>query len=300
MSEQSAPQAKTIREEVNALFGVRWDTLMEWVVISWLSLWFWSSFRIERNLLVWDGDGPLTGTESFLRSVDIAPPTWVSQAVDWILDPSRGWLSAALVVLAVVSCVTAVRSYRLSGLRTLALLSVAVVCEIAGSLWPVVWVLSLAAIPAAIAWGISFVNDVRKKSGYDEYTYYYGNAILSNYFARIVLLFFAPVLAPALLAGQLVVSFRTELPRDAAAEISREVRHTLEARGFQRIDELDALTVMAASAAIQLAGNDSREAREILGGYQFELVQRREAEALHARSRKQWDTLMGLEPRPGA
>jgi len=34
MSEQSAPQAKTIREEVNALFGVRWDTLMEWVVIS--------------------------------------------------------------------------------------------------------------------------------------------------------------------------------------------------------------------------------------------------------------------------
>lgn len=288
MSDQKHPEAKTLREEVNALFGVRWDTLVEWAVISWLSIWFWSS-RVDSstagNFVVWT-DGPLTGIESFLVSLDITPPSWLTATTDWLLDPSREGLSITLVVVAVVACVTAVRSYRLSGLRTLALLSTAVVCEIQGSFWPVVWILSAAAIPAAFAWGIGFVDRHREESKFNEYEYYFDRGIVSDYITRIVLLLISPVFAPFLLAGQLVVSFRTNLPYEPAEELNKEVLNVLKTRGDGQADELDALTSTAASAAIHLAGNASRDARQIASAYRFRLKNRREAE--EARARAEW------------
>lgn len=173
---------------------------------------------------------------------------------------------------------TAVRSYGLSGLRTLALLSVAAVYEIQASFWPVVWVLLLAPIPAAFAWGIAVVDSHRQKSTFSDHQYYFADGILRTYFTRIVLLFLSPVFAPFLLVGQLVVSFRTDLPYSPAEELNREVIAALKTRGHNRIDDLDALTGTAAVAAIQLAGNASREARAIAGTYHLKVKQRREAE----------------------
>ncbi|PRB59015.1 hypothetical protein [Microbacterium sp. MYb45] len=288
MSDQKHPDAKTLREEVNALFGVRWDTLVEWTVISWLSIWFWSSRAdpsISGNFFGWT-DGPVTGIENFLRSLDITPPSWLTATIDWLLDPSREWLSTTLVVVAVVACVTAVRSYGLSGLRTLALLSTAVVCEIQGSFWPVVWILLAAAIPAAFAWGIGFVDSRREESKFSEYEYYFGRGIVSDYITRIVLLFLSPAFAPFLLAGQLVVSFRTNLPYEPAEELNKEVVNALKTRGDGQADELDALTSTAASAAIHLAGNTSRDARQIASAYRFQLKSRREAEEARARAER--------------
>lgn len=281
MSDQKAPDAKTMREEINALFGVRWDTLVEWVVITWLSIWLWTSGLQESRSGSSAGwtDGPLTAVENFLRSLDIVPPSWLTGTTDWLVDSSPEWLSSVLVVIAVVSCVTAVRGHRLSGLRTLALLATALVCEVHGNLRPVAWVLLLAAIPAAVAWSIAFADDRRKNSKFSEDEYYFGQGIISVYITRIILLFLAPLFAPLLLAGQLVVSFRTNVPHEAAEELNKEVIYALKTRGAGRAGDLDALTEVAASAAIQLAGNPSREARLIAGAYRFKLQQRREAEA---------------------
>lgn len=290
MSDQKAPDAKTLREEVNALFGVRWDTLIEWTVISWLSIWFWSSWANPSIFGNFFGstDGPLSGIENFLRSLDVVPPSWLTETINWLLDPSREWLSTALVVLAGIACVTAVRSYRLSGLRTLALLSAAIVCEIQGSFWPVAWILILAAIPATFAWGIGFVDSHRTKSKFTEHEYYFDRGIVSDYITRIVLLFLSPVFAPLLLAGQMVVSFRTNLPYDPAGELNKEVIDALKTRGGKQADELDGLTSMAATAAIHLAGNPSREARQIASSYRFQLKQRREAEECRAAAERKW------------
>lgn len=299
MSDEKAPDAKTLREEVNALFGVRWDTFIEWTVISWLSIWFWFSRAdpaVSGDFFGWT-DGPLSGIENFLGSLDVVPPSWLTETINWLLDPSRAWLSTALVVLAGIACVTAVRSYRLSGLRTLALLSAAVVCEIQASFWPVAWILILAAIPAAVAWGIGFVDSHRAKSEFTEHEYYFDRGIVRDYITRIVLLFLSPVFAPLLLAGQLVVSFRTNLPYDPAGELNKEVLNALKTRGERQADELDALTSTAATAAIHLAGNPSREARQIVAAYRFQLKQRREAEERRAaaeRRRRQEESLRGM------
>lgn len=285
MSDQKAPDAKTIREEINALFGVRWDTLVEWVVIAWLSIWFWTSQREESR----DGrsfgwtEGPLTAVEDFLHSLDIVPPSWLSRTTNWLVHSSPEWLSTVLIVVAVVSCVTAVRSYRLSGQRTLALLATAFVCEVEGDFWPVLWVLLLAAIPAAVAWSIAFTDGRRKDSKFSENEYYSGPGIINAYLTRIVLLFMAPIFAPILLAGQLVVSFRTNLRYEPAKELNKEVIDALKTRGTGRADDLDALTEVAAAAVIQLAGNPSLEARQIAGEYRVRLQQRRKAEARNGR-----------------
>lgn len=280
MSDQLAPDAKTIREEINELFGLRWDTLVEWVVIAWLSVWFWTSQRQESRegrSFGWT-EGPLTAVEDFLHSLNIVPPSWLSGTTDWLAHSSPEWLSTVLVVVAVVSCVTAVRSYRLSGQRTLALLATALVCEVQGAFWPVLWVLLLAAIPAAVAWSIAFTDGRRKDSKFSENEYYFGPGIVTAYVTRIVLLFLVPIFAPILLAGQLVVSFRTNSRYDPANELNKEVIDALKTRGTGRADDLDALTEVAAAAAIQLAGNPSPEARQIAGEYRFRLQQRRKAE----------------------
>lgn len=280
MSDEKAPDAKTMREEINALFGVRWDTFVEWVVIAWLSIWFWTSRPKEHrtgSFLEWT-NGPLAAVEKFLRSLDIGPPAWLTGTADWLIDAPRERLSTVLVVIAVVSCVTAVRNYRYSGLRTLALLAVALVCEVQGSFWPVLWVLLLAAIPAAWAWTLAFADGRRKVSQFSEDEYYFGERIVLIYFRRIVLLFLVPLFAPILLAGQLVVSFRTNVPYNAVKELNHEVIDALESHGTDRAEDLDALTGAAASAALQLAGNRSREAHLIAEAYRSTLKRRREAE----------------------
>jgi hypothetical protein len=39
MNDGSQIAPATIRAEVKALFGLRWDTAVEWAVICWLSAW---------------------------------------------------------------------------------------------------------------------------------------------------------------------------------------------------------------------------------------------------------------------
>ena len=287
MSESSAGFAKSLREEINALLGIRWDSLVEWVVIAWLSAWTWAAiFSDQGPLPGWgpssgEGHGPLTGIGLFLENLDASSPGWFSAVMGWLHDPAHNWVYYVFLLTAVTTSVTAARNSRHTGLRVLALLSTAIACEMNGSLWPVAWVLLLAAVPALWACGIDWVG--RKSDEGDGDRYYFAPGILMRFLTRIAFLFLLPLAAPFLLLGQLVVSFRTDLPYSPAKEISNEVITVLTARGADGPSALDPLTEAASSAAISLAGNQSREAREVLISYHFALKRRREAEGARKR-----------------
>jgi len=282
MSNQHSLDASSLRDEINALFGVRWDTLVEWSVISWLSIWFWTT--MTESWVSTPLRGPLTGINEFLETLDVAPPGWYLDTVGWLTDPTRNWLTMPLIVIAVIAGVTAVRSHRLSGLRTLALVSVAVAAEIEGSIQPVAWVLLLSALPAGIAFSIGLTKQRRNTS--DSYQYYFPQRIMVDFVSRIGFLFLAPILAPLLLASQLVISFRTNLPYEPAVELNAEVVSVIKKGGSESAADSDMLAALAATAAIQLAGNPSSEARRIVSDLGYELRTRRKAVEDEARLRR--------------
>lgn len=286
MSDSNTLEAKTLRDEVIALFGLRWDTLVEWVIISWLSLWFWTSVvGVENGRFGWSY-GPLTGIQKLLESLDLDAPSWFAGTLAWLLAPGHSWLSTAFVVIAIAASVTAVRSYRLSGLRTIALASAAVVCEIVGSFWPVAWILLYAAIPAAIACILALVDGFRNESKFTPDEFYSWEIATANYVTKVVMLFLAPVLAPMLLAAQLVVSFRTSLPYDPIEELNQKSIAILEAPRSDDKSRLEELAKESASVSLQLAGNQSSTARRIATRYLYRLSQRQQAESQRARAER--------------
>ena len=292
----------TLRTEMTALFGIRWDSFVEWAVTVWLSVWFWAtSFNggfdtrspLENlatgHLFV----GPISGISSFLQGLGIAPPTWFADFLIWLHAQGHSWIFWVALGVAVLTCVTSARSYKHTGLRVLALISAAISCEIQGDLWPVLWVVLIASVPALVACSIDWVDQVREKSRYGESQYYFAQGIFIKFLTGIVFLFLKIPVAPIVILGQLVVSFRTEIPRYSAAEITREVARVLEtASTTDGSAGVDDLTRAASSAALTLAGNQSPEARVILGHYSYLLRNRREQ--LDAESRRKAEKSMKL------
>lgn len=273
MSDPKIADVATIRGEVEKLFGIRWDTLLQWTVISWLSIWWWTT-RTAIDPIGWNG-GPLTAVENFLISLDVIPPAWFSDALDWLLAPSRRWLAGVLVAVAVVTCVAAVRSPTLSGLRTVALLCTGTVCEMERSFVPVSWILGWALVPAVIASAIAHFDGHRDRGWSTQYEYYSIGQIFQAYIARILFLFIVPVLAPLLLLMQLAAGFRTSVPYEPAQELNVEVMRAIEHLGDNRSSKLDPLTEMSARAAIYLAGNPSDDAHQIASDFRFAMKERR-------------------------
>src|SRR5699024_10225382 len=215
-----SPDAKSIREEINALFGLRWDTLVEWAVISWLSLWFWFS-AYDTESFRWSY-GPISGIDRFLAARSIGAPEWFMQVHGWVSNPVNEWFAKAAIAIAVIACVAAVRSYRLSGLRTVALVAAAVACEMHDGFVPIFFILLCSAIPAAVGCGIALVESHQNSDDFDASVFYSWQFIMTSFATKVVGLFLAPILAPGLLAMQLVVSFRTDIPVDPVEELNRE------------------------------------------------------------------------------
>lgn len=278
---------KTLREEIGALFGVRWDSVLEWIIIAWLSAWFWlqsvaalapKESPLKRLASDADGNsGPVSGIGRFIQFVDISIPGWLSGFVDWLHEPLNNWICVAATLLAVATCVTAVRSYRHTGLRVIALTSAAIACEINGNLAPVTWILFLSAIPTIWACSLDWIDQRREESKFSEDSYYFAQGILTKFISRIIFLFIQVPAAPALIIMQLIVSFRTDLRYSPSVELNREILKVLKTQSERDETRLDALTQRASSAVDSLTGSQSPDAQEILRDYHRALQQRREA-----------------------
>lgn len=262
MTSSDKPDAKTLREEINALFGVRWDTVIEWAAISWLSLWFWSLART--NFKEWP-HGPFTGVVALFESLHLTAPGWLLAFIEWINNPLHAWLAEFFIAVAAVCCVSAIRSYKFSGLRTLTLISVAVALEIQRSFLAVALVLLFALI-SALAAVVVAVNQKFARPDPERTSYYYIDFIGALFFTRIVLLLLAPPVAPLILAFQLVTAFGSVQTYSPSVELNRTVIDSL--RKHKAGEEVDPATALAAQAVIHLMGNDSWEAHRILFSYQ--------------------------------
>lgn len=277
MADSDPPNAQTFREEINALFGLRWDTLVEWIVISWLSIWLWMGLH-ETQSLQWSY-GPLTGLDGFLESVSLDSPNWVETVRIWITDPDHSWLANTFVAIAVAASVAAIRSHKLSGLRTVALLSATIACEMNQSFFSIVWILIWAAVPAAIACLIGLIDDLRQSDKFDSYAFYHPPTILTDYLTNVVFLFLLPLVAPFLLAVQLIASFQTKLNYDPVDKLHQKATFLLETSPTQN-QRLKEAARVARSASLKLAGNQSKSARRIASRQLYNLERRQKADAL--------------------
>lgn len=260
---QDKPETKTLRDELNALFGIRWDTLVEWSIICWLGLWFWV-LGLAR-FPDWT-EGPFTSIETFLSLIGIPDPGWLSALITWIIAPEHAWMAQPLIAVSVVCCVSALRSYSFSGLRTLALIAAAVACEMQSSFLPVVQIVLLSTIPAIAAIGMAVLQKFGR-SNLDRSRSYYIGHIIEMFITRIVLLFLAPALVPILLLIQLVTSFRTVPHYSPVHDLNETVITRLRQRIYSKDDRENMVLQLAATAAIQLADSTSTDAKLIARRY---------------------------------
>lgn len=287
--DENSPNSKSIREEVNALFGLRWDTLVEWIVISWLSIWFWVA--VYDDFEVRWAYGPLSGIERFATAIDVNLPGWFENIYVWILSPENQWFAKVLIFISVVACVAAVRSHRLSGLRTVALVAAAVACEMFGGLMPVLWILLFSAVPAGLGCMISFSYRFRDPDNLDSNVFYYWEHILVSFGTKVVALFFAPVFAPILLAMQLVVSFRTDIPSDPVEELNREASFVLSGSSSDPSTWLESVATKSEEVSLQLVGTQSVTAKRIAYRYLYDLKELKNLE----RQRRRLQQRRGIE-----
>lgn len=241
-TENAAEKSKSIREEVKELFGLSWDRFVEWVVIAWLALWWWGGLAESNGFM--PTKLPLEWTRTGLESLSIAVPEWFSDIPIWLSHPSRSWLALGFILLAVACQTCSLRRFQNTGLRVVALLALVAAIEAQQQYWPLLHFIWVAAIPAAIAVARGFMPDQRKVDPLSESFYYPGGAV-NKFVGSVLSLLVLPVLAPFVLIGSLVSSYKVEVTREPAVEALQRVTREL-CRNGTALKDLDALTFLSA------------------------------------------------------
>ncbi|MFJ4170928.1 hypothetical protein ACIPY3_15570 [Paenarthrobacter sp. NPDC089714] len=265
-TENAAEKSKSIREEVKELFGLSWDRFVEWVVIAWLSLWSWGGLAESNGYM--PKQLPLEWTRTGLESLSVAVPTWFSDIPVWLSSPSRSWLAIGFILLAVASQTCSLRRFQNTGLRVVALLALVAAIEAQQQYWPLFHFIWIAAIPAAIAVARGFMPDQRKVDPLTESFYYHGG-VVSKFVGSVLSLLVLPVLAPFVLIGSLVSSYKVEVTREPAVEALQQVTWELHNKGTA-LKDLDALTFLSALLPV-LALNKGWAGRRIAWHLQWAL-----------------------------
>lgn len=225
MTNEVTSNAKAWREEVHQLFGLGWDRFVEWSLVAWLSAWIWTAWAVS-NAIVFPTSGPISWIAEVVTALGAEPADWLVGIPAWLTDPRRSVLLPIAVVGAAVCATLSVRGYSLTGLRVLALAFAVVAVEIDGTVAPLLWIVLVAAIPFAVAFGLGFRP---QDHGYDdrEWSFFYPLGAIRNYLVRVLGLFAMPIAAPGLLAFALVTSYRIDReyrPAESlAAVVAREL-----------------------------------------------------------------------------
>ncbi|WP_022889492.1 hypothetical protein [Agromyces italicus] len=278
-------QAKSLREEVQHLFGLRWDSFIEWTLIGWLSLWLWTSWLVSNSLTL-PTVGPIEWIADVLRALDVEPAAWLLGIPAWLTAPDRAWLLQIFVIAAAAAATLAARSYRHSGLRVLSLACAVLAYEVDASASPVLQIMLFSAIPLVVALLVSFLPDQRE---WDDHTspFYHREGMFWKYVTRVLALFFAPAFAPVLLFAALVTSYRTEPLYEPASDLAFTAASELDAHGAeQKLADADALAVVSALVAAITAGSTHRESRRAASTFNYRWKQRREARAARERDER--------------
>lgn len=251
MSNEIPHTAKAWREEIDHLFGINWDHFIEWLLIAWLSAWIWTAWIVSNAFIV-PRSGPITWIADVIREFGGTPAAWLVAIPEWLTDPTRAALLPISVVASAAFATLSVRSYKLTGLRVLALAMAAIAVEIHGSVLPLLWIALIAAVPCVISVLASFIpqddDDLRDER---EWSFFYAKGSLQLYATRVLALYVMPIAAPIVLVFVLVFSYRIERqyqPSEALGKVAaREIAK--QSRSDKTLAEADPLVISSALVA---------------------------------------------------
>lgn len=283
MSNEVPNAAKAWREEVDHLFGIPWDRFIEWVLIGWLSAWVWTAWMVS-NAFIFPRSGPISWIADVVRSLGGEPAAWLLAIPVWLTDSHRSVLLPISIVVSSIVVTLSLRSYKLTGLRVLALATATVAVEIDGSMLPLVWICAIAAGPAVVALLLGLRPADRER---DEDGFFYAEGAVRWYIMRVMGLYAMPIAAPFLLGFVLVFSYRVERLYRPSEELARSAARHLasESRQGKSLATADPLTVVSALVAAVTAATVSPSGQAVAASlnYQFD---ERQAERDSAGRRK--------------
>lgn len=283
MNAEVTDRSKAIREEVRHLFGISWDRFIEWTIIVWLSAWIWTAWTVS-EAVVFPASGPIEWIADVIGAFGGTAPDWLLGIPEWLTDPKRAMLLPIAVMVAAVVATFALRSYALTGLRVLALVAAVVAVEIEGSMWPLAWIVLVAAVPCVIAIVIGFLPDRHDALGDESRweSFYYPAGAVERFALRVVGLFLVPVVVPIFLIPALVVNYRIDREYRPAEELARRAAASLStSRGGA--EESDGLAAVGAVVAAITAGSSSRTSAVVASSFNYQLRERERERRAKAR-----------------
>lgn len=245
---EATDTSTALREEVRHLLGLSWDRFLEWTIITWLSAWIWTAWSVSNAVVVPDS-GPIAWIADVITAFGGKPPTWLSDIPVWLTDTHRAALLPICVVASAILVTLSLRSYRLTGLRVLALGSAAVAVEIDGSVLPLLWIVAVAAVPCAASIVASFLpGDNDGLLDDREWGFFHIRSSIVLFVLRVVGLYLMPLVAPGVLAAALVFSYRVESRYQPAQSLGRASAGELAAASSEQktVAESDPLVLMSA------------------------------------------------------
>jgi hypothetical protein len=265
--------ANSWRAEVRQLFGLRWDNFVEWVIVFWASAWLWSSWAVS-NALVFPKEGPIEWVGDILHRLAVEPPHWLLEIPRWLTTPDRSWLLWVFQIGAAIFATLAVRSYRHSGLRIMALICLRFAFEVNRSVLPLLWVTLFALIPPGAALIASVVAPDSRGIEDEGRSFFYPKGIVERYLPRVLGLFLFPVIAPGVVFVELVNAYKTVPLYHPSSNLASRVAMELQDRP-KSLAEVDALTALSALVSAVSASQSLSMSQKVADIFDYHVKQRR-------------------------
>lgn len=273
---ETTDNAKALREEVHHLFGVSWDRFIEWAIITWLSAWIWTAWIVS-NAFITPDSGPISWISDVITTLGGEPPAWLLSIPIWLADPHRAVLLPICVVTSAILATLSLRSFKLTGLRVLALAGAAIAVEIDGSMLPLLWIVLVAAIPCVVSMGASFLPQ-KDRLDDREWSFFYAKGSMTMFAFRVVGLYAMPVAAPFVLSLGLVFSYRIEREYNSAQSLGRASARELAAasKRDKSIAESDPLVLTSALVSAIASALPTPDSQRVAAAFDSELHTYRE------------------------
>lgn len=243
------------------LFGVRWDSVIQWIVVGLASAWYWVGYLFpnwDRRGLEFD-QGPIDWGIAACRNLGIAVPGWIADIPGWLTAPEHAWLLWLLPIVAAICGTCLAGAQRSSGLVVLSILALLLSVQASMNLRPVIWAALWMLIPVTLALAIAAYQDYRPHSDkHDRGRQYLVTLVVKWYLLAALAPIWEVLLAPLLGFGLLVGMYAAPGRHHDSAEKLAKSRIATLLESKATLSEARASDVVGALAGVMLATADKR------------------------------------------
>jgi hypothetical protein len=238
------------------LFGVRWDKILQWIVIGYASTWFWvKGVNYADGGAIPSEQGPIGWLVVLLRSVDIGTPNWLVQVPAWLVAPGHQWLVSILPVVAAVAATVLVRMQESSGLVIASVLALLLAVQAQAGLQPALIAALLSIIPAAGAMLVAYRQSRQRR---DVDGHFIAEIIIRDFLLVTLTPIWQPLFAPLIAAALLVGAYGKQPHADNVAADLVSERISALVRSDARLADARAADVVAALAGALMVPTQDR------------------------------------------